>query len=145
MEQLGIVTHIGIKHPYYFWKIHLTQNLICLLIPEQQIRGLIYKTLQRIHAKSVPAPKSRKCCVPKNVEICRTWRTSNNVLYTFINSKSTCKFVRFDPPHILLSPHPYSTINGQRKLPHEWWHMEMSCWSMVLVVNHGERWREIQT
>lgn len=41
-------------------------RMICDICTEKLFRGLMFKTMCRIHAKSVSAVSSWKCCAPKN-------------------------------------------------------------------------------
>lgn len=104
------------------------------LANRRQTKGLIYKTVRRIHTKSVRADSSSKRHAPQNILIYNNLRMPASVPFPFINPKSTWNCPHMDQPHNPLSTSPHLTTNDQCKAPH-------ACLSpadqWVFTVTHG--------
>jgi hypothetical protein len=80
---------------------------------EENIWGLIYKTVRGIVTKDVRTPRSQVLCAPKNIPIYKTLRThTGRNLY---KSQSAYKCAQLNQLHVPPCTRPFLTINGQCK------------------------------
>ena len=78
------------------------------VLKRAKTRGLIYKTLRRIHTKSVRAPKSWKWCAPKKIWFIKPYLHTPASTYPFINHSPPGRLRRW-----------IHLTSRQCKVPHE--------------------------